>query len=327
MKNTLYQGDNLRILREYIPDNYIDLVYLDPPFNSNMKYYAIIKNPDGTKAQIPAFEDTWHWTEEIEDIYQEIMETSKDVGNILKTFKVCLQKNMVVYLTMICIRLMELKRVLKDTGSIYLHCDPTASHYLKILMDTIFGCKNFRNEIIWAYSGGGIPNNDFPRKHDVLFRYTKTDTYFYKPIYKEYTKGTKERGRTKVKGNKSLRAEGTPIQDWWVSNLECDKCGHKLAINLKRIASPTDSEKLGYPTQKPEQLLERIIKASSNENDIVLDPFCGCGTTIAVAEESKRKWIGIDNVPLAIELTKQRLQDNYNLEPGKDYNIVESIQN
>lgn len=325
--NTLYYGDNLYILKDNIPSDYVDLIYLDPPFNSKADYNILFKEPSGkpSEAQITAFEDTWHWGEETERTFQEIVDTAPaDVVEMMNSFRnsVGEKNDVMAYLTMMCIRLIELKRVLKDTGLIYLHCDPTASHYLKILLDVIFGKKNFRNEIVWGYSGGGIPKNDFPRKHDIIFRYSKTDKYFYKPIYRPYTEGTIERGRTAVKGDKPLNVEGTPIPDWWFSNLECDHCGQKLSINLKRIASPTDPEKMGYPTQKPVDLLQRIIESSSKEGKIVLDPFCGCGTTIIASQLLKREWVGIDITHLAINLIKRRIKDMFNLEPKKDYKVI-----
>jgi site-specific DNA-methyltransferase (adenine-specific) len=326
MGNMLYYGDNLEILIRHISDNSVDLIYLDPPFNSKANYNILYKEPTGepSKAQVTAFEDTWHWSEESERAFRDIAEKAPaQVVDMMTSFRQFIKENnMMAYLTMMCIRLIELKRVLKDTGSIYLHCDPTASHYLKILMDTIFGVENFRNEIVWCYSGGGIPTKDFPRKHDVILRYSKTDKSFFTPIYRPYTQGTVQRGRTPVKGDRPLNPKGTPIPDWWFSNLECDHCGSKLSTNLKRIVSPTDPENLGYPTQKPEELLERIIKSSSKEDDIVLDPFCGCGTTVAVAQKLSRKWIGIDITHLAVNIIKWRLKSVFGLEPKKDYQII-----
>jgi len=324
--NKLYYGDNLNILRDYIKGESVDLIYLDPPFNSKANYNILYKEPTGeqSQAQITAFEDTWHWTEESERTFKEIIETAPPMlVEMMVAFRKFIGVNDVMaYLTMMAIRLVELHRVLKDTGTIYLHCDPTASYYLKILMDTIFGNKNFRNEIVWCYSGGGIPGNDFPRKHDVILRYSKADNYYYSPAYKPYTSGTVERGRTKVKGDIQLNEKGTPIPDWWFSNLECDHCSQHLSTNIKRIASPTDPEKLGYPTQKSVELLARIIESSSKENQIVLDPFCGCGTTIDAAQQLKRNWIGIDVTHLAINLIKLRLQEVHGLQPKKDYEVV-----
>jgi|BarGraNGADG00212_1021973.scaffolds.fasta_scaffold13563_3 site-specific DNA-methyltransferase (adenine-specific) len=219
--------------------------------------------------------------------------------------------DMLAYLAMMAPRLVELRRVLKSTGTIYLHCDPTASHYLKLLMDSVFGPRNFRNEIVWCYAGGGIPRNDFPRKHDVILRFTKTDEYFYEPVYRPYSPGTIARGRTPVKGKyfeEGLNPEGTPVNDWWA--------------DVPKITSPTDPEKLGYPTQKSRALLERILNASSRPGDLVLDPFCGCGTTIDAAQALGRHWIGIDITHLAIGLIKHRLVDRYGPDINKTYRVV-----
>ena len=315
MENALYYGDNLEVLRKYIPDNSIGLVYLDPPFNSKATYNILFKEPTGkpSAAQITAFEDTWHWTEETERVFHKIIsEAPVSVVKMMKAFREFVGINDVMaYLTMMCIRLLELHRVLKSTGSIYLHCDPTASHYLKILMDTVFGKQNFRNEIMWCYAGGGIPSKDFPRKHDIVLRYTKTNSYFFKPEYKPYTTGTTQRGRTKIKGKyarRGLRPEGTPVNDWWT--------------DVPKITSPTDSEKLGFPTQKPLALLKRIISCSSEPSDVILDPFCGCGTTVVAAESMHRGWIGIDLTHLAINLIKFRLKNQFSLEPKKDYRVI-----
>jgi len=212
--------------------------------------------------------------------------------------------DMMAYLTMMAIRLVELHRALKKSGSIYLHCDPTASHYLKIVMDAIFGARNFRNEIIWCYRGGGRPKKDFGRKHDIILRYSKTqDLSFYPnsiriPYQAEGIERKDESMWGRHKGTKKIykpHPKGKVPEDWWLMD----------ALNAN---SP---ERLGYPTQKPEVLLERIIKASSNEGDIVLDPFCGCGTTIAVAERLHRCWLGIDITHLAITLIRHRLHDTY----------------
>jgi site-specific DNA-methyltransferase (adenine-specific) len=204
--------------------------------------------------------------------------------------------SLLAYLVSIALRLTEIHRVLKPEGTFYFHCDPTAGHYLKVLMDTIFSGR-FRNEIIWCYAGGGIPKNDFPRKHDTIFRYSKGDTVTYNPIYRDYSPGTVQRGRTAIKGkyfDQGLRAEGTPVNDWWA--------------DVPKITSPTDPEKLGFPTQKSEALMDRIIAASSNEGDVVLDAYCGCGTTVAVAQRMKRAWIGIDITYQSISLVLRRLE-------------------
>lgn len=190
-------------------------------------------------------------------------------------------------------RLIEMKRVLKDIGTIYLHCDWHLVHYLKVKMDEIFGLKNFKNEIIWCYSGGGIPKKDLPRKHDNILRYVKSDNYIYNPEYKPYSEKTLQRGRTQCKGDIDLRKEGTPITDWW--------------DDIQPLHSPTCFEKVGYDTQKPKELLQRIIKLSSNPEDTVADFFMGSGTTGQVAIELGRKFIGCDIQEKACMITKDRL--------------------
>lgn len=258
--SVLYCDDNVNRLSQF-PDECIDLVYLDPPFFSNRNYEVVW----GDEAEIRSFEDRWE-------------------GGIE------------VYTGWMRERVQELYRVLKPTGTMYLHCDWHAGHYLKVMCDGIFEARNFRNEIVWCYAGGGVPKKDFPRKHDTIFRYTKGKDYFFQPAYRPYSAGTMQRGRTAVKGkyfDEGLRAEGTPVNDWWT--------------DVPKITSPTDAEKLGWPTQKSEALLERIIAASSREGDVVLDPFCGCGTTVAVAHRLKRQWIGIDISPTATGVMRQRM--------------------
>jgi len=312
IENALYYGDNLHILRDYIPDESIDLIYLDPPFNSKATYNVLFKEPSGipSKAQILAFEDTWHWTEEAERTFQEIVDIAPArVIEMMGAFRQFVGLNDVMaYLTMMCIRLIELKRVLKDSGSIYLHCDPTASHYLKLLLDAVFGKKNFRNEIIWWYETGGIPKKDFARKHDIIFRYSKSNNYFFDPkkVQEKRSEEVLRRIATGIPG--ATRSTGQyrhPSDVWKIP-----------AINAMA------KERLSYPTQKPEVLLEKIIKASSKENDIVLDPFCGCGTTTAVAQKLKRIWIGIDITHLAINLIKWRLSDMFGLKAKKHYKVI-----
>ncbi|WPM31182.1 DNA methyltransferase [Hydrogenobacter sp. T-2] len=316
MENVLYYGDNLEVLRNYIPDESVDLIYLDPPFNSKADYNVLFREPTGglSKAQITAFEDTWHWTEETEKTFHEIVQTGPgQVVDMLQAFRNFIKRNdMMAYLTMMCARLLELKRVLKPTGSIYLHCDPNASHYLKVLMDTIFGHKNFRNEIVWCYKDpSGKTERYFRKKHDVILFYSKSDEYrFYADAvriqYSERTRKQIERGTISF----GRKAKGNPLdkvpEDWWEIPI----------INSQA------KERLGYPTQKPEKLLERIILASSKEGDVVLDPFCGCGTTIAVAQRLNRHWIGIDITHLAINLIKWRLKNTFGLDAGKDYKVI-----
>lgn len=330
MKNTLYYGDNLEVIRKYIKDESVDLIYLDPPFNSNADYNIFFEEPTGKKseAQVMVFTDTWSWGTEAEKIFQEIVDTAPgNIVNLMLALKSIFPKSsMLAYLTMMCVRLIELRRILKDTGSIYLHCDTTASHYLKILMDTIFTPKNFRNEIVWSYSGRENPKQKvFPRKHDIIFFYTKTEKYIFnlpfKPYREKYIKqfftGRDEDGRIyqlQSNGKDGTykqyldKSKGQPINDSWT--------------NIKPIwFRGMQKEALHYPTQKPEALLERIIKVSSKEGDIVLDPFCGCGTAVVVAEKLKRKWIGIDVTCLATLLIERRFKKDKTI-GDVSYNVV-----
>lgn len=321
MQNTLFYGDNLKVLKEYIPTDSIDLIYLDPPFNSKADYNVLFKEPTGalSKAQITAFEDTWHWTDETEKTFKNIVdEAPADVVEMMRSLRKFVgQKNDVIaYLTMMCVRLLELRRVLKDTGTIYLHCDPTASHYIKLLMDVVFGKKNFRNEIVWCYRGAGYPKHDFGRRHDIILRYSKTSNYIFNldEVREEYAEATKERFKHyigNIRGGKDfgiqqLHPLGKQPDDWW---------------QIQPIA-PSAKERLSYPTQKPEALLERIIKASSKEGEVVLDPFCGCGTTVAVAHKLKRNWIGIDVTHLAINAIKLRLNKMLGIVPKNDFKVI-----
>jgi len=329
MENTLFYGDNLTILREHIDGGSIDLIYLDPPFNSKATYNILYKEPNGlaSSAQVTAFEDSWHWTEETANSFEEIIDdklVSTDIKDMMLAFRKFIGLNdMMAYLSMMCIRLIGLQRVLKNTGSIYLHCDPTASHYLKIVMDTIFGKRNFRNEIAWCYTGASSPGQkQFPRKHDIIFWYSNnTDKWIFNhdDIRIPYSESTLNRIKAGELGGKSaesvfhgkrtkrtMHKQGKIPEDWW----------------LIPVLGSTAKERLGYPTQKPERLLERIIKASTSEGDMVLDPFCGCGTTIMVAQGLRRKWIGIDITHLATTLIKKRLYDMWGLEAKKDYDVV-----
>jgi len=313
-KNKLIYGDNLKILPT-IEKESIDLIYLDPPFQSGRNYNMIFEEKNGSKsrAQIKAFEDTWLWDQTAEETYKEIIEEVPipKLKELIQGLRATFGSNDVMaYLVMMAIRLVELHRVLKDTGSIYLHCDPTASHYIKLVMDVIFNGKNFRNEIVWCYAGGGIPKKDFPRKHDIIFRYSKTDNYIFNIEYRPYGSWTKtfEARHSLTSGGEKLDTEkGTPINDWW--------------DDLPKLTS-YQGEWLPYPTQKPEALLERIIKASSNKGDVVCDPFCGCGTAIIVAEKLKRKWIGIDITPLATNVIKNRLKERLGLEKKVHYEVI-----
>lgn len=289
--SALHCGDNLLILRDRVASESVDLIYLDPPFNSRATYKI-------SETSAKAFGDTWRWGDEADrEFGLAISYGSASASDALRGLRVFLKENgMMAYLSMMAVRLLEFRRVLRSTGTVYLHCDPSASHYLKILLDAVFGPENFRNELVWCYAGGGIPKKDFPRKHDVILRYTKTGDYIYNPLYRPYSPGTTQRGRTKVKGKyfgEGLRKDGTPVNDWWA--------------DLGKITSPTDREKTGYPTQKPIRLLERIISASSTGQSIVLDPFCGSGTALCAAQKLGRQWIGIDISPLAISCSEKRL--------------------
>lgn len=313
MRNQLYYGDNLEILREYIPDESVDLIYLDPPFNSGKNYNILFREANGnaSDAQIRAFGDTWTWGPTAESALQELTEnaTPEIIRMINAVVSFTGRNNMTAYLVMMLIRLIELRRVLKPTGSLYLHCDPTASHYLKIMLDTVFGGKNFRNEIVWHYNTGGVGKTTFARKHDILLYYAKNapQCLFNTPREASRTgypltdnDGRRYSRKVDTKSGKEYRyyedEGGRIMHDVW---------------DLNSLQSHAQ-ERLGYPTQKPESLLDRIIKASSNEGDMVLDPFCGCGTAVAVAQKLGRKWIGIDITTLATSLIENRLHDMYN---------------
>lgn len=300
--NLLFYGDNLDVLRQHLKDETVDLIYLDPPFKSNQDYNVLFTEQNGTrsKAQIKAFEDTWRWDEEAAAAYRDVVESGGRVSQALQAFRTLLgESDMMAYLSMMAPRLVELRRVLKSTGSIYLHCDSTAGAHLRLLLDAVFGSENFRNEIIWAYKSGGATPKRFARKHDVLLFYAKSASTCGFNTLKE---------KSYNRGLKPYRFKG--VQEYQ------DEIGWYTLVNMKDVwhidmVGRTSRERLGYPTQKPEPLLERVIKASSNEGDTVLDPFCGCGTTITVAQGLKRQWIGIDITHLAITLIKHRLQDAF----------------
>jgi site-specific DNA-methyltransferase (adenine-specific) len=320
--NTLFYGDNLEVLRKYIKDETIDLCYIDPPFNSKRNYNQIYNNIGSEdKAQAQAFVDTWSWDEHAIEGYSQILSNdtarfSTETVDLLKGLQPVLKKGgLFAYLVSMTLRITEIQRILKPTGTFYLHCDPTASHYLKLILDAIFtpGGGGFRNEIIWKYETGGRTKIDFSRKHDVIFRYTKSSTYTFnwEAVSIPYDNARKnhmkknidpENGREyySIKSNgkiyKYYADDMVPPSDVWV--------------DISHIQQK-DPERLGYPTQKPSALLERIIKASSNEGDTILDAYCGCGTTIAVAEGAKRKWIGIDITYQSISLMLRRLEGQY----------------
>ena len=294
---TIWTGDNLDVLRG-MNSECVDLIYLDPPFNSNKDYSA----PVGSAAAGAAFKDTWSLSDLDVAWMGLIADEWPAVANLLHTAMLTHGKGMQSYLTMMAVRLLEMRRVLKETGSIYLHCDPSASHYLKLLMDATFGQVNFRNEIVWSYRRWPSKSSYFQTMHDVLLFYVRgTNTTFnvsYEPPSASYIKRFK--GKTQVldpvtKTRKIVvdqPTKGLPQRDVW---------------DISIIAGFA-KERVGYPTQKPLALLERIIKASSNPDDVVLDPFCGCATACVAADRLGRKWIGIDISPKAAELVNLRLQ-------------------
>ncbi len=377
--NTLYYGDNLEVLRRYVQDESVDLIYLDPPFNSNADYNVLFAEKDGTQAhaQITAFEDTWTWDMEAAQEYAEVLRAGHErVAKCLKGMHDVLGgSDMMAYLSMMALRLIELRRVLKPTGSIYLHCDPTASHYLKLLLDAVMGPEHFRNEIIWKRtSSHGNVSTAFGDVTDTILYYAKSDRPTWNQTYLPYSDkhietkftGAGEDGRRFTTSD--LRHPGIrpnlhyvykasngvsyqPHPNGWAVSREVmaqydreerlyfpTKVGGRLRLkryldeqpgkhmqNLWEDIPPINSraqERLGYPTQKPEALLERIIAASSNEGDVVLDPFCGCGTAIAAAQRLKRKWIGIDITHLAVNLIKVRLADAFGPKIVQQYRVV-----
>jgi DNA modification methylase len=361
--NTLYYGDNLDILRRYVADESVDLIYLDPPFNSNADYNVLFAEKDHTEAaaQIMAFGDTWKWDEAAARAFHEAVQSG--IGRVpaaMQGFHAMLgESDMLAYLAMMAPRLIELRRVLKETGSIYLHCDPTASHYLKMLMDAVFGPENFRNEIIWQRTNAhNMRTRGYVRANDVILYFSKSSEFLFNEQYTEYGEAQLKRfkrdedGRLYKAENMTFSTPNPKRQfewrgaqpphnrSWGASLDQLEKWYSEGRILLKRDGTPrldglkiyldetkgkpvttnwtdiprisnTAAERLGYPTQKPEALLERIINASSNEGDVVLDPFCGCGTAVAVAQKLNRKWIGIDVTHLAINLIKHRLWDAF----------------
>lgn len=391
--NSLYFGDNLDILRNDIKSESVDLIYLDPPFNSKASYNRLFQSRDGRipQAQRTAFEDTWQWGEQAEREFAELVQQpNTDVSEMMQALRRFLGENDVMaYLTMMANRLLELHRVLKDSGSLYLHCDPTASHYLKVVLDGVFGKEQFRSEIIWKRTAAHSAAKRWNGVHDTIFFYTKTGgrDYCWNPLFlahsEEYSKRYKHTdGTGRVWADDNLTGPGirhgasgaiwrgfNPTakgSHWKVSSKavaaivgleESEKLStiEKLDVldahglihwprsrsgggegfpRFKRILGEGQSiqdvvtdippinsqaqERLGYQTQKPLALLERIIKASSNEDDILLDPFCGCGTAIHAAQKLKRRWIGIDITHLAITLVEDRLRDAF---PGITFDV------
>jgi site-specific DNA-methyltransferase (adenine-specific) len=320
MINTLFFGDNLHILREHIAAESVDLIYLDPPFNSNRAYNVYLSTPKGhqSDAQITAFEDTWHWGDQAEQEYSALLHQSNtDVADLLSSLRKFLhESDMMAYLVMMTTRLLPMYQVLKPAGSLYLHCDPTASHYLKIVLDNIFGAKNFRNEIIWSYRKWAVAEKSFSKNHDVIFFYVKdeTEAKFNVLLQSRAPSTLKRFGNKKIVSAVDSSGHRAPSQ-----TLEQDSDGVKMSdVWDIPIIAPSSKERLGYPTQKPLALLERIIQASSNPGDVVLDPFCGCGTAVHAAEKLGRRWLGIDITHLSIHLIERRMKDAF---PGIQFKI------
>lgn len=371
-QNTLFYGDNLAILRDYVPSGSIDLIYLDPPFNSNRSYNVLFADESGKEsdAQITAFEDTWHWDKVASHTYHELIQNGPlNVVKVIGSLHDFIGENqMMAYLVMMAARLVELHRVLKPSGSIYLHCDPTASHYLKILLDTIFGVQNFRNEIVWQRTSSHNDSNKWASVHDIILFYSRTNNFTWNDVFTDHDPKYVEnfyryqdgRGiyrldhiiRSATMGprpNLAYEYKGyKPEWGWRVvperlealdaeNRIEWSKSGRpylkrylheqkgtpikSIVTDIPPIAALA-AERLGYPTQKPVALLERIIQASSNPGDWLLDPFCGCGTAIAAAQKLDRHWVGIDITHLAISLQKYRLQDTFNIIAAKDYQVI-----
>jgi site-specific DNA-methyltransferase (adenine-specific) len=380
-QNTLYYGDNLNILRRYVADETVDLIYLDPPFNSNADYNVLFAEKDGTQAhaQIKAFKDTWTWDIEAVQEYDEVLHSGHDrVAKCLNGMHDVLgASDMMAYLSMMAIRLIELRRILKSTGSIYLHCDPTASHYLKLIMDAVFGPKNFKSDITWRRTNSRSTAGKWPRLHDVILHYARgPKSHFQRTLV---LANAQQMPHTLITGPDGLKYQtfdltapgvtkrGESGKPWrgfdptglgrhwgnthakmeaWAENglIHWSSKGKAGGFPRRMDAKPFEAEgrmvtvgdvwndidrinqaakeRLGYPTQKPEALLERILKASSKEGDVVLDPFCGCGTTVAAAQKLNRRWIGIDITHLAINLIKVRLADTFGPKIVEKYNVV-----
>jgi DNA modification methylase len=324
--NLLAYGDNLSVLDLHVDAESVDLIYLDPPFNSQRNYNVLFSH-NGTKAaaQEQAFKDTWEWNDESAAAYREIVAKAGPTATVMRALHTVLMadnnKSLLAYLSMMAPRLLALRRVLKPTGSIYLHCDEGASAYLRLLMDSVFGARNFRNEIHWYYFNKMHDSRKrlFPRSTDTLLFYVKdvTSTFTFHQLSEKRDVPVRQLARKKLDGRLvNVRGDDGKL----VYNLR----DRKTMDNVWRIPmlQPAARERLGYPTQKPEALLGRVIEASSNPGDVVLDPFCGCGTAVAVAAEMKRRWIGIDVTYHAIGLIKHRLAVRYGDEIAKTYRVV-----
>jgi len=391
MANRLFYADNLDALRAHVADESVDLVYLDPPFNSNASYNILFRSPGGHAAdsQIQAFEDSWHWNNAAEDAFEQVMRSGQTRAfDLLRAMRAFLGENdMMAYLAMMAIRLIELHRVLKPTGSLYLHCDPTASHYLKLLLDAVFGAAGYRSEISWkrssAHNDARQGRRQYGNVRDTLFFYTKSKSWTWNWLHTGYDEEYLDSayrhadpdGRRYRRGDLTAAKPGGDVSYlWpvrrpegggdWEADLDDEYLTPRMGWdyrqvppynrrfwayskeNMRRFADEgrlayaasgmpeykryldempgvplqnawhdippaVGGESLGYPTQKPLALLERIIAASSNEGDVVLDPFCGCGTAILAAQKLGRQWIGIDVTHLAISLIERRMKDAF----------------
>lgn len=376
MQNKLYYGDNLDVLREHIPSESIDLIYLDPPFNSNRNYFVLFKDRTGSAsaAQEEAFMDTWTWTETSERTYRELITecSNQDLATLIGALRACLRETpMMAYIVAMAIRLLELYRILKPTGSLYLHCDPTASHYLKIVLDAIFGAQNFRTEITWkrqsAHNDAKQGRKAYGNIADIILYYTKSSAFtfntqhtaydpqyiqdFYKHIESETGRryrlsdltAAKPGGDTKYEwiGPSGIAVRPYGNRSWAYSKENMQRFEEEGRLVYSKTGMPsykryldempgvalqsiwddikpaTGQETLGYPTQKPIALLERIVSTSSNPDEIILDPFCGCGTTVTAAHKLGRHWIGIDITGVAIGVIKARLESSFDDLRGK----------
>jgi site-specific DNA-methyltransferase (adenine-specific) len=370
--NLLFYGDNLPILRDHVANESVDLVYLDPPFKSGQSYNVLFKEHGGSRAaaHVHAFADTWEWSQEAEAAYCGLVESGGQASQVMQAFRTFLgTSTMMAYLAMMAPRLVELHRVLRPTGSLYLHCDPSAGHYLKVLLDAVFGPQNFRNEIVWRRTGTHNDARRFANVHDCLLYYTRSRIATWNPQYlphsEKYLRGhyrPDANGRLYRLDN-IIRSPSlgpcpglvyeykgyTPAEWGWRVKRErleaLDAAGRltwsasgvpyliRYLDEQKGVAMPSvwddippvnsqAAERLGYATQKPEALLERIVRASSNEGDTVLDPFCGCGTAVAVAQRLNRRWVGIDVTHLAITLVRNRLRDAFGEPVETTYRVI-----
>ena len=335
ISNALFYGDCLHNLRKYVGDETVDGCYLDPPFNSDANYNRPFQSKEKGKQKKPpamAFHDMWHWDEAAQHAYERLLASPRaEIVNMARGVYLLLgEQPMTAYCFYMAERLLEIHRVLKPTGSVYLHCDPTASHYLKVIMDAIFGEENFRNEIVWFYRRWAAASNQYQRMHDTLLFYSKTQNLVFNTQYvaRKRTEVSARGYSTNTYNDKGVRqrqiiVEDREVFDAAVANGEIDMSRYSRVVDRKAEGTPAfdvfeipvlnsqAKERLGYPTQKPLALLERIIKTSTNEGDVILDPFCGCGTTLHAAQKLNRRWLGMDISYGAINVVKERLQDAF----------------